>query len=247
MQYAVLLYDDERKWQNLSPTEVGELMGRHNRFSERVAELGGSVVDGHPLQDTPTATSLRWNDDEITITEGPFAETAEQFGGYYVVDLPDLDAAIDAAKVLPHHAELRPVVVYEGEPPADLPAPASEDAGDLFAVLLYGDEEPWLRATPSEREEMYAKHGAFAAGVVARGAGVAGGQELAHSSTATTLRRVGDETVVSDGPFAETTEQLTGFYVLRAKDVDVVVDAVKELPGDTTEIRPIADMSQPVA
>jgi hypothetical protein len=242
MQYAVLLYEDERIYDSMTPEEVGALMAKHERFGARVEELGGSIVEGQALRPTSTARTVRWADDEVTVTDGPFAETAEQFGGFYVVELPDLDAAIEAAKALPHDAEVRPVVVYDGDP-SNLAPPPTDVPGDLFTVMLYGDEEPWLRATPAEREEVYAQHGKFAAGVVARGATVTGGQELAHSSTATSLRRGADgQMVVSDGPFAETTEQLTGFYVIRAKDIDVVVDAMNELPGGTNEIRPVDAM-----
>jgi hypothetical protein len=241
MQYAVLLYEDEGIYASMTPEEVGALMAQHEQFSARVEELGGSIVDGQALQPTATARTVRWADDDVTVTDGPFAETTEQLGGYYVVDLPDLDAAIEAAKALPHDTEVRPVVVYDGDPD-NLAAPPTDVPGDLFTVLLYGDEEPWLRATPAEREEVYAQHGKFAAGVVARGATVAGGQELAHSSTATSVRRADGDFVVTDGPFAETTEQLTGFYVIRAKDIGVVVDALDDLPGGTNEIRPVDAM-----
>jgi hypothetical protein len=239
MRYAVLLYDDEQKMEALSPEESEALMAQHGQYGERVAELGGTVLGGEALQSTAKATSVRWNADEVTVSEGPYAETAEQFGGFYTVELPDLDAAIEAVKVLPHHAELRPVVVHD-MPAGEVPAVD----GELHVVLLYGDEEPWLRATPDEREAMYAQHGRFSAAVVERGAAVAGGEELAHSSTATTVRRTPDGIVISDGPFAETTEQLTGFYLIRAKGVDVVVDLLNELPGEVTEIRPVVDMSQ---
>jgi hypothetical protein len=243
MQYAVLLYEDERIYESMTAEEVGAVMAQHEAFGARVEELGGSFVESQALQPTATARTVRWADDDVTVTDGPFAETAEQFGGFYVVDLPDLDAAIEAAKALPHDTEVRPVVVYEGDPD-NLAAPPTDGPGDLFTVLLYGDEEPWLRATPAEREAVYAQHGKFAAGVVARGATVTGGQELAHSSTATSLRRAPDgEFVVTDGPFAETTEQLTGFYVIRAKDIDVVADALNELPGGTNEIRPVDEMA----
>ena len=240
MRYAVLLYDDERKWQDLSPEEGETLMAQHGQYVARVAELGGSVIAGEALQDTVKATSVRWTADGVTVSEGPYAETAEQLGGFYTVELPDLDAAIEAVKVLPHHAELRPVVVHD-MPAGEVPAVD----GDLYTVLLYGDEEPWLRATPDEREAMYAQHGRFSSAVFERGAAVAGGEELAHSSTATTVRHTLDGVVISDGPFTETTEQLTGFYLIRAKGVDVVVDLLNELPGEVTEVRPVADMSQP--
>lgn len=241
MQYAVLLYDDETKFADMTPEEGEALLRAHMAFGARVEELGGKVVDGQPLQGTATAKTARPGPDGLAVTDGPFAEATEQLGGYYVIDVADLDVAIEAVKTLPHHSELRPVVVYDGAPPAELPPVEMDGAGNLYAVLLYGDEEPWLRATPEEREATYAQHGAFAAGVVRRGATLAGGQELAHSSTATTVRRTGDDFVVSDGPFAETAEQLTGFYLVRASGMDVVLDAITQLPGDSNEVRPVQD------
>lgn len=244
MRYAVLLYDNEQKFATMSPAEGEALMAQHAHYTERVAELGGTIFDAQALLPSTAATSVRWTGDDVTVSEGPYAETAEQFGGYYVVDLPDLDAAIEAAKDLPHHAELRPVVVHEGTG-TGAGAPAVD--GDLFAVLLYGDEEPWLRATPEEREHMYAQHGRFAEAIGAGGGAVAAGEELAHSSTATTLRRGPEGVVVSDGPFAETTEQLTGYYLIRAKGAEDVVRFLDALPGEVTEIRPVDQMDPPAA
>jgi hypothetical protein len=240
MRYAVLLYEDERVWEGLTPDEQAAGLAKHDRYAARVAELGGTVLGGEPLQPTATATCVRWDGDEMTVTEGPFAETAEQFGGFYLVDMPDLDAAIEAVKELPHDAEVRPVVVHE------LPAGAGDASaaveGDLYAVLLYGEEETWLRASPEEREQIYAQHGRFGALIAERGAAYAGGEELAHSSTATTVRHTANGIVISDGPYAETTEQLTGYYLIRAKGADVIVDLLQALPGGTDEIRPVMSM-----
>ena len=242
MQYAVLLYDDERKWQDMSPDAAETLMAQHMAFGAKVSELGGSITAGQQLTPTVTATTLHWAGDDVTITEGPYAETAEQLGGFYVIDLPDLDAAIEAVKVLPHQMELRPVVVHDfasdGSAPPDV-------AGDLYVVLLYGDEERWLRATPEERDTMYAMHGRFAAGAPDFGTSIAGGEELAHSSTATTLRQADGTFTLSDGPFAETAEQLTGFYVVRAPEVTHVVKLLDLLPAEVTEIRPTIEHSDP--
>jgi hypothetical protein len=242
MQYAVLMYDDERQWVDMTPEAGEQLMDQHMRFQAHVYEVGGQILDGHELAPTASATSLRWSGDDVTVSEGPYAETTEQFGGVYVLDLPDLDAAIAAVKILPHHAEIRPVVVPEGAATAD--APAADPVGDTFLVLLYGDEEPWLRATPEERDAMYAQHGKFAAGVFERGAAVAGGSELAHSSTATTVRRVGGDVVVTDGPFAETAEQLTGYYAIQAASASAVAELLDRLPGEVTEIRPTISRPQ---
>lgn len=249
MNYAILLYDDEQIWPSATPGELDAMMDAHRRFAEAVMSNGGTIVDGHQLQPTRSAMSLRWpaagDGSTAVLSAGPFAETTEQFGGFYVIDAPDLDAAISWARVLPHHVEIRPTVPSEGPAPdstsgsAEPGEPADLSAIPHFALLLYGDEESWARATAEQREAMYAVHGRFAASVVAAGASVAGGAELANSTTATTMRRNADGSfVITDGPFAETAEQLTGFYVVAGSGIDLIASLAQGLPGGTTEIRP---------
>lgn len=76
-QYALLLFEDEANWVNASPDEQLEMMREHGEFTEAVPSLGGKVVGGHGLQDTSTATSVRGD----VVTDGPFVETKEAFGG----------------------------------------------------------------------------------------------------------------------------------------------------------------------
>ncbi|WP_283134440.1 YciI family protein [Rhizohabitans arisaemae] len=111
----------------------------------------------------------------------------------------------------------------------------------LYTLLLIGDEEQWAKADEAERQEMYARHEAFGKLLEERGA-ERGGGELAHSSSATTVRKVGDDFVITDGPFAETSEQLGGFYIVEARDLDEAIEFAKAVPGDV-EIRPLVDPS----
>lgn len=110
MKYAVLLYQDESVWANLADTERKVYFDQHERFSKLTAELGITVLAGEGLCNVSTATTLRRRDDDVTITDGPFGETAEQFGGFYLVDAPSLDEILEAARVLPEYTiEIRPV------------------------------------------------------------------------------------------------------------------------------------------
>lgn len=111
-----------------------------------------------------------------------------------------------------------------------------------FLVLIYQDEEIWRNATPAEQERYYAEHEAFAAAVPERGCTLLGGEALVGVASATTVRRRGTHVEVTEGPFAETTEQLGGFYLLEAPDLDAVTELVRLLPEYTLEIRPVADM-----
>ena len=98
-----------------------------------------------------------------------------------------------------------------------------------YAVLLPGDESTWANATDEQRAAMYEKHNRFAELLAERGHKVTGGAELTHSRTARTLRGTKDGLVVTDGPYAETVEQLTGFYLIESDDLDDLVEVTKIL------------------
>jgi hypothetical protein len=99
-----------------------------------------------------------------------------------------------------------------------------------YIVLLPGDEAAWEAATEEQRQATFQKHHEFGKLLEERGLRVTGGSELAHSREAKTLRTdaAGNQTV-TDGPYAESVEQVTGYYVIEADDIDAVVDACKVL------------------
>jgi hypothetical protein len=113
-----------------------------------------------------------------------------------------------------------------------------------YAVLLYQDERVWTEATAEQREAYHAAHKAFDEAARAR-AEVYGGEALTSMVNATTLRHDTDgNRLVTDGPFAETIEQLGGFYLVEAPDLDTLTDLCDLLPhAYATEMRPVADMS----
>ncbi len=99
-----------------------------------------------------------------------------------------------------------------------------------YIVLLPDDEARWEAATEEHRQATYEKHREFAKLLEERGLRVTGGSELAHSREAKTLRTSPDGvTSVTDGPYAESAEQLTGFYLIEADSIDQVVDACRLL------------------
>lgn len=89
-----------------------------------------------------------------------------------------------------------------------------------YAILLPGDENAWATATAEQRAEMYGKHMKFAELLASRGHQVTGGNELQPSSTARTVTGALDQVSVTEGPYAESTEQLTGFYTVKTDDLD---------------------------
>ena len=99
-----------------------------------------------------------------------------------------------------------------------------------YAILLPGDEDHWASVSPQERARVYAEHDRFSQTLAERGHTVVGGAELAHSRGARTVRQAADGgLVVTDGPYAETVEQLTGFYIVQSDSLDDLVDVCKIL------------------
>ncbi|MBD8078886.1 YciI family protein [Cellulosimicrobium arenosum] len=110
MRFVLLLHEDEQVWARAGATERADHVRRHDAFSEAV-RARGELVGGEALSAVAAATTVRRDAESTTVTEGPYAETVEQLGGFYVVDLPDLDAVLEAVALLPPYSvEVRPVV-----------------------------------------------------------------------------------------------------------------------------------------
>lgn len=111
--YLVLIYEDEQKWLDGAPGSA-EAMADHRRFGE---ENAGAIVVGHALQPTATATSLRHDGSgSVQITDGPFVDTKEVLGGFYLIEADDADQALALAKQVPAPfggLEVRPIMVFE--------------------------------------------------------------------------------------------------------------------------------------
>jgi hypothetical protein len=113
MKYMLLIYDDEQLWATMSEDERQRIFGEYMQFSGDIRR-SGNYQSGAPLQPTSMATSVRLRDGKRIVTDGPFAETREQLGGYYLVDAKDLDEAIGLAARIPSARigtiEVRPVM-----------------------------------------------------------------------------------------------------------------------------------------
>lgn len=114
MKYFVLLagYGDMPPWEDLTAEEQEAGMAAHGAFAEACASRDEvEMLGGEALGEGSMATTLRTRAGEMTITDGPFAEAAEQIGGYYLIDAPDLDTVIDLCRVLPaYDIDIRPVL-----------------------------------------------------------------------------------------------------------------------------------------
>jgi hypothetical protein len=116
MQYMLLIYFDE---QAFNQAEREECYAKSAQFAQELSARG-QYLAASPLHPTSTATSLRVRDGKRVVTDGPFAETREQLGGYFLIDVPDLDQAIDIAGKIPAGkwgtVEIRPVIEIGGLP-----------------------------------------------------------------------------------------------------------------------------------
>jgi hypothetical protein len=112
-QYAILIYEAESGYANGGEEAWKTASEAHGRFAGQVGEKGGKILGGDALEPTATATSIR-ND---VVTDGPFAETKEALGGFYLIEARDLDHAIEIAKLCPAPyggVEVRPIMDTSG-------------------------------------------------------------------------------------------------------------------------------------
>ena len=116
MKYLCLIYENEKAWADMPQPEADAMMGEYFAFTDGFTK-SGHVLGGEALQPTSTATTVRVRNGKISTTDGPFAETREQLGGYYLVEAKDLDAALAIAARIPGakvgSIEVRPVMVYD--------------------------------------------------------------------------------------------------------------------------------------
>jgi len=113
MKYMLLIYDREANWETLSQADQQKMYAEYGQFTEQV-RTGGQFVTAAQLQPTTTATSVRVRNGQRLLTDGPFAETREQLGGYYLIEAKDLDEAVAIAGRVPSArlgtVEVRPLV-----------------------------------------------------------------------------------------------------------------------------------------
>ena len=201
MRYAFLIYLDEPASQARPPADIAAAMAAHTPYIEML-QRNRRYIASAALTASAQARTLRGTSGKPIVTDGPFAESREQFGGFYLVEADDLDAATALARECPALAtkldhvvglEIRPVVGGE--------------LGDGAAALVrYRDEA----AAP---------------------AGDAADLRLAPSSSATTLRRRDGAIVLVDGPFAAGRHQMAGLRLAPAGDPTPAPDEAIEVRG----------------
>jgi len=116
MQYLLLIYRSEAEISRMEAAERQKMTADYGAFTQSIVQ-SGHFKAGDGLQPTTTATTVRVRDGKILTTDGPFAETREQLGGYYLIEARDLDAAIGIAARIPGakegSIEVRPIMIYK--------------------------------------------------------------------------------------------------------------------------------------
>ena len=237
MQYLTLLYDDPTTITGPGDPGFDADMEGFDRFGELAAE---AIVGGEALEGLAEAVSVRPGPGSPLVTDGPFAESTEVLGGFFVLEADDLDAAVELARQIPTARtggiEVRPMVQWTA--PSDPAGPADSPR---WLCTIHGPEtdedDPGTAGWAAGADQHRAFAASAADAIVASGA-------LHPTSTATTLRERDGRLLVGDGPFAETTEIVGGLYVLTGTRDEVVAIAagVPVHPDGGVELRPVIDL-----
>jgi hypothetical protein len=115
MKYLCLIYDEEKKVAAMSQSESDAFMGEYFSFTDGIRK-SGHYIGGEALQPVQTATTVRVRNGKVSTTDGPFAETKEQLGGFYLINARDLNDAIQVASKIPSarlgSVEVRPIMEF---------------------------------------------------------------------------------------------------------------------------------------
>lgn len=224
MQYALIYAIDESI--HLDDTEEAKVQATLAQWLEET--IGGGVnLHGHRLRPTTVATTLKIRSGELLVTDGPFAETKEQVVGYDVVECANLDEAVDWASRHPAAilggAEVRALQSDQAAGP--LPAPKEGKTRYMMMVCVGED----FAMGPQDAAEMGPTTDKWVKEMDGRGSRLFGSQ-LDGPDQAKTVRRKGEEVLVTDGPFAETKEQIVGFDILECDDLDEALEVAAAHP-----------------
>lgn len=246
MKYMLLIYgaeggstDDERKACMVKSMELCDQLAAQGKY-----------LSSSPLQSVRTAATVRVRNGQALITDGPFAETTEQLGGYYILELAHLDEAIAVACRVPPvtkgTVEIRPLLALDGLPRArSLVDDTGGGTSRPFMLLCYDDEAAWRSAGPDALRGAMAEAASLAWQLSDLGQYV-GASPLRSAETATCVRVRDGKRLITDGPFAETHEVLGGYYVILAETRDEALRVAARHPGarfGAVEVRPLFDLS----
>lgn len=256
MKFMCLGYFQDDKWEAMKG-EQGAMVDQSMVYEDKLRAQGIWLDGGQALQSARKAKTLRWNGEKVVVTDGPFAETKGQLGGVGILEARDMEHAVD---IMSKHPCIRFGATFEIRPideeslkrqqewnarlPQEESAASHALAADLqrFACLGYHRSDAWFSLPEEEKlakilscieyDNARRRSGQWVTGLA-----------LQSAHTAKSLRAKSGQIVITDGPFAETKEQLGGLVVIRAKDMEAAVASLAQHPGLTfgvaIEIRPI--------
>jgi hypothetical protein len=201
----------------------------------------GVSIEGAPLRLDADATTVKVRDGQLIVTDGPYAETKEQVAGYDVIECASREEAVGWARRHPHSwmgsVEVRALV--GGSPVVHLPGPAAGKTRYMMLVCTDPAVEPpeLGRVEPVEP---------WVAEMSSRGVRLFG-SELEPTGSARTVRGKDPGAIVTDGPFAETKEQIAGFDVLECADLDEAIEVAARHPmarAGLVEVRPFRSLGE---
>ncbi|MGW4365308.1 YciI family protein [Nocardia takedensis] len=206
------------------------------RYAEFDRRAGAAIAGGAALYPSAETITVRPGATPL-VTDGPYPEQAEVVGGFYVFDCPDLDAAVELARLLPAArdgvVELRPMLMYT---PHELPGP------DWWLALLWSAADTVVVPDTPEWDASAVEHHRFAEKFADA---VRGGSPLTPPDTATTVRVRDGKLLLSDGPFPEFAEVVDGLYLFTAPDRVAAAEIAAAIPiaeRGHTEVRRIVEL-----
>lgn len=249
MKYMLLIYGAEESW---TEYERKACMLESMDICDELDAVGKWIASS-PLHPVVTATCVRVRNGRRQVTDGPYAETTEQLGGYYVIDVDNREEAITIASRLPPASkgtvEVRPLLSL----PDALSLPdvetgrktaAPEEPTRDYLLLMYAEDGAW---PPEDHGRALAESVELCHELHAHGQYLAAAP-LQPPSTATCVRVRSGRRSISDGPFVETKEQLGGYFLVRVANLDEAIAIAAAIPGTrrgTAEIRPLFPLPEP--
>jgi hypothetical protein len=243
MNYVLLIYSAESRYGAMSKAEGEAFMQSYVKYSNDFY-ANPRAGDCAPLEPTSTATSVQVRDGKRIVKDGPFAETREQLGGYYSLDAETDEEAFAWAERIPDATagsiEVRPIARVQTAPQS-----APSKTAKSYLLLIYGAEAALSERSDAEKQATSARYDAFTKSLEDAGQFLAGAQ-LDTVKKARCVSVNGGKRIVRDGPFAETREQLGGYYRITARDLDEAIALAARIPAaetGTIEVRPLMDVS----
>jgi hypothetical protein len=247
MKFLCLGYMAESAWNGMSKREQDAMVEDCLAYDQVLMKNGHWTGTGEPLQSATSAKTMRVRDGKLIVTDGPYAETKEQLGGFGILQAKDMNEAVQVMSKHPGVKygpfEIRPLDQSTTDQCAPLMSPTDNPAsGQKFVCLGCFDEQTWGALSPGGLEALKQECMAYADVLTDRGGTAVAGAALEGVQSAKTLRLQAGKVTVTDGPFAETKEQIGGVAVYRFRDMEHAIEAWKDHPclkiGDVFELRP---------